>query len=195
MENKFIVNLTVIFLILNGSCSARKTEKTMSTNTSIYDFTMTTIDGTAVPLSNYHGQVMLIVNTASQCGFTPQYKGLQKLYETYKDKGFMILGFPANNFMRQEPGTDSEIKDFCQLNYGVTFPMFSKISVRGKEIHPLYTYLTKKETNPDFNGSVKWNFTKFLINKNGKIINRYKPKIKPEDPQVTSAIEKALNTP
>jgi len=159
---------------------------------SIYDFTMVNIQGDTLKLTEYAGKVLLIVNTASKCGFTYQYEGLEKLYETYKDQGLVILGFPANNFLKQEPGTDKEIASFCQINYGVTFPMFSKISVKGKDMHPLYQYLTSKATNPEFSGKITWNFNKFLISKDGKIINRFGSKDKPESDKIIQAIEKAL---
>jgi len=159
---------------------------------SIYDFEMINIQGDTLKLSEYTGKVMLIVNTASKCGFTYQYEGLEKLYETYKDSGFVILGFPANNFLKQEPGSDKEIATFCHINYGVTFPMFSKISVKGKDMHPLYKYLTSKETNPEFSGKISWNFNKFLISKEGKIINRFGSKVKPKSKKIIEAIEGAL---
>ena len=136
---------------------------------SIYDFTMEDIKGDSVNLADFKGEVFLIVNTASKCGFTYQYEGLEKLYETYKDSGLVVLGFPANNFLKQEPGSDEDIATFCSLNYGVTFPMFSKISVKGKDIHPLYEYLTSKEAGHEFGGKISWNFNKFLISKDGKI--------------------------
>ncbi len=158
----------------------------------IYDFTMDDIHGNPVHLSEYTGKVVLIVNTASKCGFTYQYEGLEKLYETYKDSGLVILGFPANNFLKQEPGSNEEIASFCQINYGVTFPMFSKISVKGKDMHPLYQYLTSKTTNPEFSGKISWNFNKFLISKEGKIINRFGSKDKPESEKIIQAIEEAL---
>lgn len=160
--------------------------------TSMYEFTMKDIDGKDVKLDTYKGKVVMIVNTASRCGNTPQYEGLQKIYDKYKDKGFVVLGFPANNFMGQEPGSDEEIKEFCTLNYNVTFPMFSKISVKGADQHPFYSFLTHKETNPGFDGDITWNFEKFLADKDGKIIARFTPKTKPEDPKVIEAIEKAL---
>ena len=159
---------------------------------SIYDFKMVNIQGDTLKLSEYAGKVLLIVNTASKCGFTYQYEGLEKLYETYQDQGLVILGFPANNFLKQEPGTDKEIASFCRLNYGVTFPMFSKISVKGKTMHPLYQYLTSKETNPEFSGKISWNFNKFLISKEGKIINRFGSKDKPESEKIIQAIKGAL---
>ena len=159
---------------------------------SIYDFSLKDIDHKEVNLSQYRGKVVLVVNVASRCGYTPQYEGLQKVYMKYKDRGFVILGFPANNFMAQEPGTDEEIKTFCSAKYSVTFPIFSKISVKGDDIHPLYKFLTSKETDPEFSGDIKWNFSKFLIDKNGKIIARFEPKVTPESDPVIQAIEKAL---
>jgi glutathione peroxidase len=164
----------------------------VETSQSIYQFTVKNIYGFDTTLEEYRGKVLLIVNTASKCGFTPQYAGLQELYDKYNDKGFVILGFPANNFLHQEPGTNEEILKFCQVNYGVTFPMFWKISVKGKDIHPLYKYLTSKETDPEFSGSITWNFNKFLISKEGKILNRFKSPIKPMDKEVIEAIENAL---
>jgi glutathione peroxidase len=159
---------------------------------SIYDFTLKDIDHKEVNLAQYRGKVVLVVNVASRCGFTPQYEGLQKVYAKYKDRGFVILGFPANNFMAQEPGTDEEIKTFCSAKYNVTFPIFSKISVKGDDIHPLYKFLTSKETNPDFGGDIKWNFSKFLFDKNGKVVARFEPTVKPESDPMIQAIEKAL---
>ncbi|MCD9188184.1 MAG: glutathione peroxidase [Pyrinomonadaceae bacterium] len=153
---------------------------------------MKDIDGKDVKLDTYKGKVSLVVNTASKCGLTPQYEGLQALYDKYKDRGFVILGFPANNFMGQEPGTEKEIKDFCTLNYKVTFPMFSKISVKGTDQHPFYTYLTNKESNPGFDGDITWNFEKFLVGKDGKVLARFSPKTKPDDPKIAEAIEAAL---
>ncbi|MCS6805110.1 MAG: glutathione peroxidase [Blastocatellia bacterium] len=159
---------------------------------SIYDFTMKSIDGEEIKLDRYRGKVMLIVNVASQCGYTPQYEGLQKIYATYKDRGFVVLGFPANNFGGQEPGTDQEIKTFCTTRYNVTFPMFSKISVKGADQHPLYKFLTDAETNPAFAGKISWNFNKFLVDKTGRIIARFESRDKPESEKVVQAIERAL---
>jgi glutathione peroxidase len=156
-------------------------------SSSIYDFTMKNIDGQETQLASYKGRVVLIVNVASQCGFTPQYTGLESLYEKYKDRGLVLVGVPANNFGQQEPGTDAEIKQFCSRKYNVTFPMLSKVSVKGPDITPLYQYLTTAE-----GGDVKWNFTKFLIGKDGKVIGRFEPKVTPESPELTAAIEKAL---
>jgi glutathione peroxidase-family protein len=165
---------------------------TMLEAKTIHDFTVKSIDGKDVKLESYIGKVLLIVNTASKCGFTKQYDGLQELYEKYEKEGLVVLGFPANNFMNQEPGNNEEIQNFCRLNYGVTFPMFEKISVGGKDIHPLYKYLTDKKTNPKHAGKISWNFNKFLISKDGKIINRFSTPTKPMDNEVISAIEEAL---
>lgn len=161
-------------------------------NDSIYGFTMKSIDGKDVPLSTYKGKVILIVNVASECGYTPQYKGLEALYEKYRKEGLVILGFPANNFGGQEPGTDPQIKSFCEKNYGVTFDMFSKISVKGDDQHPLYTYLTSAKTDPEFSGDVKWNFQKYLISRDGKILGKFVSKVEPMSDELTTAVEKAL---
>jgi glutathione peroxidase len=159
---------------------------------SVYDFTVNDIDGKPVKLEAYKGKVVLIVNVASKCGYTPQYEGLQATYAKYKDQGLVILGFPANNFMGQEPGTNEEIKQFCALKYNVTFPLFTKISVKGEDKHALYKFLTDKTTNPEFGGEISWNFNKFLVDKNGKIIARFDSKDKPEGEKITQAIEQAL---
>jgi glutathione peroxidase len=157
----------------------------------VLGFKMKRIDGTEEDLSMYKGKVIVMVNTASQCGYTPQYEGLQKLYEDRKDAGLVILGFPANNFGAQEPGTNEEIKTFCTRKYSVTFPMYSKISVKGADQAPLYAYLTK-DTGPGIAGDIKWNFTKFLVDKDGKVIQRFEPAVTPDSKEVTSAIEKQL---
>ena len=159
---------------------------------SIYTFSVDDIDGNTGTLQPYKGNVMLIVNTASKCGFTYQYEGLQNLYDTYKDQGLVVLGFPSNDFMGQEPGTEEEIKEFCSLNYNVSFPLYSKITVKGRNIHPLYDYLTSKKTNPEFGGKITWNFNKFLIDREGNIVNRFSSKVKPEATEVVEAIETAL---
>ncbi len=146
---------------------------------SFYDFSAKTIDGQDKPLADYQGQVVLVVNTASKCGFTPQYEGLEALYRDYKDKGLVILGFPCDQFGHQEPGDENEIKNFCSLTYDVTFPMFAKIKVNGDDAHPVYQHL--KQAQPGVLGSkgIKWNFTKFLIDKSGKVVKRYAPTDKP----------------
>ena len=160
---------------------------------SLYEFTLKNIDGSDVKLETFRGKVILIVNTASKCGLTPQYEGLQKIYDRFKDKDFVVVGFPANNFLGQEPGTEKEIKEFCTLNYKVTFPMFSKISVKGADQHPLYSFLTNEKTNPGFSGDITWNFEKFLTGKDGKTVARYAPRVLPDDPKVIEEIEKLLN--
>ncbi|MDD5744234.1 MAG: glutathione peroxidase [Mesotoga sp.] len=157
---------------------------------SIYDFDMVSIEGWNRSISEYRDKVLLIVNTASKCGFTPQYEGLQKLYNDYKDRGFVVLGFPANDFLRQEPGTNEEIKEFCSVSYSITFPMFEKIHVKGKEIHPLYEYLTAGGGKEEFAGKISWNFAKFLIGRKGEIIARFDPKDDPE--KIRPYIEEAL---
>ena len=159
---------------------------------SIYEFTMNDIDNNPVAFEIFRDRVLLIVNVASKCGFTPQYKGLQELYQEFKDNGFFILGFPANNFLSQEPGTNSEIRQFCSLKYNVSFPMFSKISVKGNDISPLYKFLTAKKTNSGFSGSIKWNFTKFLVDHTGNIVDRFSPMTRPDSKKVKKRIGQLL---
>jgi glutathione peroxidase len=158
----------------------------------VLSFTMDSLSGKPVDLAQYQGKVVLIVNVASKCGFTPQYKGLEALYEKYGKDGFVILGFPANNFGHQEPGTNEEISEFCSKNYGVTFPMFAKVSVKGADQCPLYHFLTSAETDPKFKGPIRWNFDKFLINRKGEIVNRFQPQAPPDSGAVTQAIEAEL---
>jgi glutathione peroxidase len=158
----------------------------------VYDFTLNSIDGQPAPLAAYKGKVVLLVNVASKCGYTPQYSALESTYEKYKDRGFIIVGIPANNFGAQEPGSNQEIKTFCSSKYHVTFPMMAKVSVKGEDITPLYQFLTDKSSNPQSGGEIKWNFTKFLIGPDGRVITRFEPEITPDSPQVTSAIEAAL---
>jgi glutathione peroxidase len=159
---------------------------------SILDFKMKDIDGKDVKLKKYKGNVLLVVNTASQCGYTPQYEGLQKIYDKYQAQGFAVLGFPANNFKGQEPGSNEQIKEFCTTKYKVTFPMFAKISVKGEDQDPLYQFLTSKETNPNFAGEITWNFNKFLIDRKGNVVARFSSKDTPDGEAVTAAIEKYL---
>jgi len=147
---------------------------------SIYDYQVNTIRGEQVSLSNYQGKVLLIVNTASKCGFTPQYTGLQELYEKFKDHNFEILGFPSNQFKEQEPGSNDDIEQFCQLNHGVTFPLFEKIDVKGNTAHPLFQYLSKQAPGVLGSTAVKWNFTKFLVDSDGKVIKRFAPATTPD---------------
>jgi glutathione peroxidase len=157
---------------------------------SIYDLPLKDIDGKDTSLKPYQGKVMLIVNVASKCGFTPQYTALEALHQKYKDRGLVVLGFPCNQFGGQEPGTDAEIKQFCSSKYNVTFPMFDKIEVNGASRHPLYVMLAGKES--PVAGDIGWNFTKFLIGRDGKILNRYGSKVKPDSEEVTKAVEAAL---
>ena len=165
----------------------------MAGEQSIFLFTMNSIDGKPTPLSVYQGKVVLLVNVASRCGFTPQYSALERVYEKYKGRGFVIVGIPANNFGSQEPGTNAEIKTFCSTKYNVTFPMMAKVSVKGSDITPLYSYLTDKSANPSTGGEIQWNFTKFLIGPDGKPVARFEPDVTPDDPRVIAAIEKALS--
>jgi glutathione peroxidase len=158
----------------------------------LYDFTVLDIDGKSIPLSRYQGRPILIVNTASKCGFTYQYEGLEKLYETYKERGFIILAFPANDFFGQEPGTDQQIKEFCSLSYNTNFPLFSKIVVRGNGQHPLYQWLTDRKIHPGTGGEISWNFNKFLVDKNGKVAARFDSRVEPMDAKLVAAVEKAL---
>ncbi|OGD21541.1 MAG: glutathione peroxidase [Candidatus Aminicenantes bacterium RBG_16_63_16] len=192
IKHAFRFLIVLVFAVLQ-SLSAGMSSAGPDEDRSPLGFTMTTIDGDAQSLSVYKGKVVLIVNVASQCGLTPQYKALQSLYETYGPKGFVVLGFPANNFRGQEPGTDAEIKEFCSLNYGVTFPMFSKISVVGEDIDPLYAFLTDKKANPGFSGPIAWNFTKFVLDRQGRVAARFEPKVSPDSPEVIAVIERELS--
>jgi glutathione peroxidase len=157
----------------------------------LYDFTLPSIDGKPMPLADYKGKVILVVNVASRCGYTPQYSALESVYEKYKDKGFVILGFPANNFGGQEPGSNEEIKTFCSRKYNVSFPLYSKVSVKGDDETPVYQYLTT-QTKPEISGDIKWNFTKFLVDRNGNVVHRFEPAVTPDSPEVTAAIENLL---
>ena len=188
----FELNSSPLVLLAGGLLAGAIASPAVTGTRSIYDFTMKTIDGKEVSLGRYRGKVLLVVNVASKCGNTPQYAELETLYEKYGKEGFMILGFPANNFLGQEPGTDAEIKSFCTMNYGVKFDLFSKISVKGSDQHPLYGYLTSAEANPETEGSVTWNFQKYLVGKDGKVLAKFAPKTKPLSDEVTAAVEKAL---
>jgi len=176
--------LTLFFSVACAGLSAQ--------SKSIYDFSLKSIDGQQTSLGSYSGKVVLLVNVASKCGFTPQYSALEALYEKYKDRGLVIVGIPANNFMFQEPGTDQEIKKFCTNKYNVTFPMMSKVSVKGDDKAPLYGFLTDKSLDPKFGGEIKWNFTKFLFDRKGNPVARFEPNVTPDSPEVTAAIESAL---
>ena len=159
----------------------------------LHDFSATTIDGKEQSLRDYAGKVALVVNVASQCGLTPHYGGLEELYKSYKDRGLVVLGFPCNQFGGQEPGTEGEIKTFCETRYGVTFPMFSKIDVNGPKRHPVYGFLTAAQSAPDGAGDIQWNFAKFLVDRNGNVMARFASKTTPDSPQLTGAVEKALS--
>ncbi len=158
------------------------------------NFKVNDIDGKKVDLEDYEGNVVLIVNTASECGLTPQYAGLEKLYKSYKDKGFVILGFPCNQFGSQEPGSDAEIKKFCTTRFNVSFPMFSKIEVNGEDATPIYKYLTEKDVDPAGKGPISWNFEKFLIDREGNLVHRFAPRTKPDDAELLKAIEANLKS-
>jgi glutathione peroxidase len=185
-----IATFASIALTWDGGDPLKDGEK--MTEKSVLDFTMKSIDGDDVKLDSYSGKVLMLVNVASKCGYTPQYRGLESVYKKYKEQGLVVMGFPANNFFWQEPGTDEEIKTFCTTKYNVTFPMFAKISVKGDKIHPLYKFLTSKQTNPEFGGSISWNFNKFLIDRAGKVVARFSSKDEPESEKVVQAIEQAL---
>ena len=175
--------ITLLALVLVTRASAA------TTPTTLFDFTMKTVDGVEQPLSAFKGQVVLVVNTASKCGFTPQYAGLEELYQKYRDRGFVVLAFPANDFLWQEPGTDPEIKQFCTSKYHVTFPIFSKISVKGNDMAPLYRWLTTQE---GFAGAITWNFNKFLIGPDGRIGARFGSRVDPVSSELTSKLETIL---
>jgi len=162
---------------------------------SIYDFRVEDIGGRPVSLQDYRGKVLLIVNVASRCGFTYQYEALEALYREYGGRGLVILGFPANDFLGQEPGSNEQIKEFCTLNYGVSFPMFAKIHVKGRQAHPLYRFLTDKRTNPRFAGGITWNFNKFLIGRDGAVLERFATREEPGSDRVRRAVEQALGSP
>ena len=174
----------LILLFLIGIMIGKAQTKKQMNDQTIYQFEVEDITGKAFPLSSLQGKKVMIVNTASKCGLTPQYKELEALYQQYKDKDFVIIGFPANNFLKQEPGTNEEIATFCQVNYGVSFPMMSKISVKGKDMHPLYQFLTQKSKNGVADSKVSWNFQKYLIGKDGHLEKVIAPKTVPNDPEV-----------
>jgi glutathione peroxidase len=185
-----IVTSATIALTWGGGDPLKEGEK--MAEKSVLDFTMKSIDGDDVKLDSYSGKVLLLVNVASKCGYTSQYRGLESVYKKYKEQGLVVMGFPANNFFWQEPGTNEEIKTFCTTKYNVTFPMFAKISVKGDKIHPLYKFLTSKQTNPEFGGAISWNFNKFLVDRAGKVVARFSSKDEPESEKVVQAIEQEL---
>jgi glutathione peroxidase len=176
-----------LFCMLFCAAALLAAEKNM------FDFTLNSIDGQPTSLASFRGKVVMLVNVASRCGFTPQYSALESVFEKYKDRGFVIVGIPANNFGKQEPGTNQEIKTFCATKYKVSFPMMSKVSVKGDDITPLYQFLTDKSTSPKTGGQIQWNFTKFLVGPDGRVITRFEPEVTPDSPEVIAAIEKALN--
>lgn len=178
-------NLSLLFAVI----LLAMTTPAISQKKSFHDFSVTSIDGKTIDLSVYKGKKVLVVNTASKCGLTPQYSDLQALFEKYSNDDFVIIGFPANNFMNQEPGTDDEIREFCEVNYGVTFPMMSKISVKGDDKHPLYQWLTSEEENGVSSSEVTWNFQKYMIDENGKLVDYAEPKVSPLDEKIVSWIE------
>lgn len=180
----------LVGLILAGSLAAADKEK--KDVAPIFSFAMKSLDGKDANLSQYQGKVVLFVNVASRCGLTPQYKALQAMYEKYKDQGFVVIGVPANDFGRQEPGSDEQIAQFCEKNYQVTFPMLSKVVVKGNGQCDLYKFLTSKETNPQFAGDITWNFEKFLVNRKGEVVKRFSPRTLPNASEVTAAIEAEL---
>jgi glutathione peroxidase len=163
-----------------------------TSNRSIHEIALPLLNGEPGKLADYEGKVVLAVNVASKCGFTPQYAGLQRLYDTYHDRGFTVLGFPSNQFMGQEPGTAKQIEEFCSLNYGVTFPLYTKLDVKGDRQHPLYAILSESEDDAGKAGAVKWNFEKFLVGKDGRVVRRFRSRTVPEDPALVGAIEELL---
>jgi glutathione peroxidase len=196
MESAPVNKWSLLMLLLAGACvgcarKPRQAERDGPPKT-VYDFTVQTIDGEELSLAVYKGKVAMIVNVCSFCRFTPQYEGLQKLYATYKDRGFVVLAFPGNNVFFQEPFSNQRIKRFATRKYGVTFPMFAKVAVWGSWKHPLYKHLTDRRTNPEFGGGVTWNFNKFLIGRDGKVANRFGSYTRPEEKAVVEAIEQAL---
>jgi len=178
--------VTVLCCLVISIAAAQTKKKTMN---SIYDFKVETLSGDPFDFSTLKGKKVMIVNTASECGLTPQYEKLERIYTKYKDRGFVIVGFPANNFGEQEPGTNADIATFCKVNYGVTFPMMAKISVKGEDMHPIYRYLTSKSANGVADSEVEWNFQKYLIDENGKLVKVIKPQVQPDDAEIISWIE------
>ncbi len=189
---KTVLSLFGVAMLLGAGVCVRADEKKDGKVPDVLNFKMKTLSGSDVDLSTYKGKVVMFVNVASKCGLTPQYKQLEQLHEKYAKDGLVIIGVPANEFGHQEPGTDVEISEFCTTKYGVKFPMLSKVVVKGDGIAPLYQFLTSKETDPQHAGEIQWNFTKFLISKDGKIVSRFEPRVKPDAPEVTKAIEAEL---
>ena len=189
---KFLLILSVCTATISFAEEKKSDAKPVSEIKSVYDISVKNIDGKEVKLSAYKGKALIIVNTASECGFTPQYKGLEKIYEMYKDQGLVILGFPSNDFGGQEPGTEKEIKKFCELQYHIKFPMFAKLVVKGDNKSPLYKFLQETQPNVELRKEVQWNFNKFLVNRSGEVIQYFDSKIAPESPEMEAAIQQAL---
>lgn len=189
MKKFFLSIVSLITLACTNQKQAKIDTNTTNPKGSIYQYSVQDIDGNDFEMSELEGKKVLIVNTASKCGFTPQYEQLEEIYQKYKDDNFTIIGFPANNFMSQEPGSNEDIKEFCSLNYGVTFPMMSKISVKGDDMHPLYQYLTQKDQNGVLDNEVKWNFQKYLINEDGTLAHVFYSKTLPNDEEIIRWIE------
>lgn len=187
-EFAVLASITLVTLGLPGGASGKPAGRPAR---DIYSFSVRSIDGKSVPLSEFRGRTLLIVNTASKCGFTPQYESLEQLYDRYRDKGFEVLAFPANNFLNQEPGTHREIREFCTTKYGVTFSLFEKISVKGRNIAPLYAWLTR---DSGFPGNIEWNFTKFLVGPDGRVVARFGSRTDPLSPEITRRLEETLAT-
>jgi glutathione peroxidase len=177
------------FAVAAASVVAIADDKKEGDTPAVLNFKMKSLDGKEVDLAKYKGKVVMIVNVASQCGLTPQYKALEDLQQTYKDKGLVVLGFPCNQFGEQEPGSAKEIREFCTKNYGVTFDLFSKIDVNGENAAPLYKFLTSEETNPGKGGKIAWNFGKFLVGRDGKVVARFEPQVEPDSEEVVKAVE------
>lgn len=180
MKKIILSILTIILIAMNIQAQ---------TDSAFFDFKVNDLEGEEIDFSQFRGKKVLVVNTASRCGYTSQYEDLQKLYMQYKDKNFTIIGFPSNNFLKQEPGSDQKIRNFCSRKYGVSFPMMTKISVKGNDIHPVYQWLTQKEKNGKMDSSVKWNFQKYLVNGDGALEGTLPPKTEPFDPQIIEWIE------
>jgi glutathione peroxidase len=189
MKHAYMLLLPILLAVLWLNIAQAQQSDAATGKSGIFSFTLKDIDGKDAPLAQFRGKVLLVVNTASKCGYTPQYESLERLYEKYKERGLVVLAFPANNFHEQEPGTDAEIKRFCAMKFDVTFPLFSKISVKGKDMHPLYAWLT---TQDDVSGDITWNFNKFLIDKNGNAVARFDSKTDPLSDPFVQKVEALL---
>lgn len=188
-----ILCIVLIFCITKNHANEKKGIMNLSNSNKIYQFKLNTIDGKEYDLKNLKEKVILIVNVASKCGFTNQYKGLQQIYQKYKENGFIVIGIPSNDFGRQEPGSETEIKTFCSMNYNTTFPLMEKSTIVGKNSIPLYKFLTNKDIHPKTGGKISWNFNKFLIDKNGFVVKRFSSFTKPESKKIINEINKYIN--